>query len=63
MSFRNTSLTMQFPGETPRDMRGFVLTNRIEGGAMVPLAIAGTGLGIVGLIVLILLVILVLRVL
>ena len=54
---------MQLPAR-PREVRGFVFANGIEGGVMVlPLAIAGTGLGIIGLIVLILLVILVLRVL
>jgi hypothetical protein len=51
-------------GEAPRKCGASSLLTRIEGGVMVlPLAIAGTGLGIIGLIVLILLVILVLRVL
>ena len=54
---------MQFDREAPSDYRGLAAINDALGGVMVPIAIAGRGLGIIGLLVVILLVVLIVRML
>jgi hypothetical protein len=54
---------MLFHSEAPSALGASPLADNERGGIMVPIAIVGTGLGIIGLLVVIVLVILVLRVL